>query len=226
MLRLAVRLFGILLACEMLSTGFAFADGSSEIPAARTEKSAQGSTTSSRDNNANINSDYQAPNVSGSDSSKAKKFPSLERLDEINSRSSGDVILESERSILRSILFYLPNRIIDLFDVFRIDIGAGSSAGVVLRATRYGQVGYRFVDPVSLRLGAFGRSSPIVVERNSESGFGDNFSQTPNRHVTPYEIGIGADLLIGAYAGVSLDELADFLTGILFIDWKGDDIGS
>jgi hypothetical protein len=39
------------------------------------------------------------------------------------------------------------------------------------------------------------------------------------------EIGLGLDvLLVGAYGGVCLDEVADFVGGIFLIDFKGDDL--
>jgi hypothetical protein len=39
------------------------------------------------------------------------------------------------------------------------------------------------------------------------------------------EIGLGADVLVaGAYGGVCVDEFADFIAGIFFIDLKDDDI--
>ena len=145
-------------------------------------------------------------------------------LDEINRKSSPSSIDEDEQSFLRQVLFYLPNRVMDLWDVFRLDVGIGSSGGVVGRFTRHGQIGYRYVNPVSFRFGTYGRHLPFFIERYSEGGVGSDFDQTPNRHVTPYEVGLGVDaFIVGAYAGLSFDEFVDFLAGWVLIDPKADD---
>ncbi|MCB0360350.1 MAG: hypothetical protein KDD44_11965, partial [Bdellovibrionales bacterium] len=122
------------------------------------------------------------------------------------------------------VLLYIPNRIFDLIDIFRIDVGLGISAGATLRLTSYGQAGYRVIDPWSLRCGLQGRDWPIFVERGKEHGFGPDFIRTSGRTSTPYEVGAGVDLgVAGAYAGISIDELADFMGGIFLLDFKNDD---
>lgn len=147
---------------------------------------------------------------------------SSNRLDEINRSSQGSIVSESEQSFLSAVLLYIPNRVFDLVDIFKVDVGLGPAAGVVGRFSRYGQVGYRYVEP-SYRLGIRGRRFPYFVERHTESGAGGDFNQTPNRYVTPYELGLGADLGVGAYVGVSFDELWDFVTGFVLYDPKQDD---
>lgn len=148
------------------------------------------------------------------------------RLDALNRRSSGEPLSEPEQEVFRSILWYIPNRLIDLFDIFRLDVGLGGSGGAVLRVTRYGQLGGRYVNPLSARIGLRGRQAPFFLEKYSEYGFGPNFQQTPNRHVTPYELGIGVDAVVGGYVGFSFDELFDFLAGFLLFDPKQDDLVS
>lgn len=129
------------------------------------------------------------------------------------------------RAIGYAVLYYIPNRILDLIDIFRVDVGIGVSFGAVVRLTRYGQVGYRGFAPRSFRIGLRGRRSPIFLERYPEYGFGPGFKNTGARLPSRYEIGAGADaLLVGAYAGISLDELLDFLGGLVFLDFKGDDL--
>ncbi len=119
---------------------------------------------------------------------------------------------------------YLPNRLIDLFDIFRVDVGAGVAYGGVIRLTKYGQAGYREISPASLRLGLRGRRAPWVLERTNEFGIGPTFLGSPSRPVTPAEVGVGVDLLIiGGYVGISLDEFADFAAGIVGVDFKDDD---
>lgn len=123
------------------------------------------------------------------------------------------------------VLLYIPNRILDLIDVFRVDVGVGASVGAVVRVTEYAQLGYRQMAPVSLRVGDFGRQFPVLVESSNEFGVSPAFKQSADREVCKAEIGLGGDLLIvGAYGGICLDELADFIGGIFFIDFKGDDV--
>ena len=125
---------------------------------------------------------------------------------------------------LRKVLFYLPNRLIDLWDVFRVDVGIGGSYGGVLRVSRYAQAGYREVPWGSLRIGMRGRQNPFLYETRSEYGLGPNFVNSSQRPVTPAEVGVGLDLLVpAAYVGLSFDELIDFVGGIFTYDPSGDD---
>jgi hypothetical protein len=123
------------------------------------------------------------------------------------------------------VLLWLPNRILDLIDVFRVDVGVGPSFGAVVRVTKYGEIGYRQMAPASLRVGDFGRQMPFLIETSNEFGVGPAYVNSSDRNVCDGEIGLGADLLVaGAYGGVCVDEFADFLAGIFFIDLKDDDI--
>ena len=162
--------------------------------------------------------------TSGDLAEKTSEETGFSRLDRINDQSSDVMVTESEQTFLRALLWYIPNRVVDLFDIFRADVGVGPAAGVVIRATRYGQVGGRIIHPTDIRLGLRGREFPYFLERDEEYGFGPNFEQSSQRHVTPFEIGVGVDLGVGAYVGISLDELVDFLGGFIFIDVKNDDL--
>lgn len=125
----------------------------------------------------------------------------------------------------RSVLLYLPNRLLDFVDIFRFDVGVGPAWGVVGRVTKYGQIGYREFSPASFRLGLRGRRLPFFVERSSEFGVGPGFVRSHDRGVTPAEIGAGADLFIaGVYLGLSFDQLADFLLGWFGPDFPDDDL--
>jgi hypothetical protein len=106
-----------------------------------------------------------------------------------------------------------------------VDVGVGPSAGAVLRVTEWGQLGYRQMYPASVRVGDFGREFPAIIETSNELGAGPAFIQSKDRQVCSGEIGVGLDVFVaGAYAGVCVDEFADFLGGILFIDFKNDDM--
>lgn len=124
-----------------------------------------------------------------------------------------------------AVLLWVPNRILDLIDVFHVDVGVGPAVGGVVRVTEFGQAGYRQFAPFSLRVGNFGRRFPGIIERSNEIGIGPAFLQSPERDVCTGEIGAGADLLlVGGYGGICVEELADFLTGLVFIDIMDDDL--
>lgn len=163
--------------------------------------------------------------VDNSNTSQAYSDYEDQNLDDLNIRTpEATMITEGEQSFLRKVLWYLPNRVIDLIDIFKFDVGLGASAGLVLRVTRYGQMGGRIVNPLSVRIGLRGRELPFFFERESEYGFCSSFTQSESRHITPFELGLGADLGIGIYAGVSFDEIADFLLGFFLLDINHDDL--
>ncbi len=122
------------------------------------------------------------------------------------------------------ILLWVPNRVLDFIDIFRVDVGVGPTYGAVARVTKYGQVGFRSVAPLSVRVGDFGRTSPVLLEHSSEMGIGPAYLESKDRKVCNSEIGIGADLLIGAYAGICFEEVLDFAAGLFFLDVKNDDL--
>ncbi len=135
------------------------------------------------------------------------------------------VPVQAEPSAWREALLYLPNRLLDLLDIFRVDVGVGPSFGGVVRVTEYGQAGYRQMMPLSLRVGDFGRQFPGMVETSNEFGVGPLFAPSADRKVCPGEVGLGADLFVaGAYGGVCLDEVVDFVAGIFLVDVKDDDL--
>lgn len=139
--------------------------------------------------------------------------------------SKGTSASGSDHSTGVTILLYLPNRFLDLLDVFRVDVGGGPAYGGVIRLTKWGQLGYREMSPLSARVGLRGRKSPVFIEKSNEVGIGPGFLQSKDREVTPVEIGAGLDLgIVGAYLGVSVDELVDFGAGIVGIDLKDDDL--
>ncbi len=127
-------------------------------------------------------------------------------------------------SVLHKVVMWLPNRILDIIDIIKFDVGVGPAFGVTARATKYGNVALRAV-PVSARVGLMGRRLPVAVEAGSETGVGPLIAETMGRDICAGEIGAGADLLIaGAYGGVCADELADFVAGLFFFDLKDDDL--
>jgi len=129
-----------------------------------------------------------------------------------------------DRLYIHRVASYFTDRLLDVVDIVKVDVGFGPAWGVVARVTPYGQVGYRSFSPASLRVGLRGRRSPITIERVNEFGIGPGFFTSPEREVSILEVGAGADVfLVGAYAGVSIDGLLDFFLGFLGIDISEDD---
>jgi hypothetical protein len=129
------------------------------------------------------------------------------------------------RSLLVSGLLYIPNRVLDILDIFRVDVGVGPAVGAVARVTKYGQVGARLMMPVSARVGLRGRKIPVFIEHTSEMGVGPLYLDSPQREATPLEVGAGVDLiLVGAYVGISVDSIFDALTGFVGFDISEDDL--
>jgi len=130
----------------------------------------------------------------------------------------------SRKPFWMDILLWVPNRVLDFVDIFRVDVGVGPAVGGVVRLTEYGSFGARIIAPASVRFGLFGRQSPLVIENSSEFGIGPAFVSSKKRNTCKGEIGLGLDLLIfGANAGICIDELADFVAGIFFFDIMNDD---
>jgi|GEM_PF-2068682 len=137
------------------------------------------------------------------------------------------VVVEEEKEPLplyAEILLWPVNRILDLVDVVRVDVGAGASYGGVMRVTRQGSVGYRKVEPGSLRIGAFGRQSPFLLETENEFGVGQSYQFSEDREVCQAEFGIGLDIFLGGYIGICPEGIVDFFAGLVFLDPDDDDI--
>ena len=130
---------------------------------------------------------------------------------------------EGPPSTTLQILYWLPNRIADAIDIFRVDVGAGPAIGAVGRISKWGQFGYRQMMPTSIRLGVFGREAPYLVESSNEFGLGPFYEESKDREVCPGEVGIGADLFLGAYMGICVEEVFDFVGGIFTLDMREDD---
>ena len=123
------------------------------------------------------------------------------------------------------VLWYIPNRVLDLIDIFHVDVGVGNSIGAVVRVSRYVQVGYRGFSPQSHRIGLLGRKTPYIKEKSSEYGLSPYWTASKQRSVCSGEVGAGADLIfVGLYAGICINEVWDFLGGLITYDPERDDI--
>lgn len=130
------------------------------------------------------------------------------------------------KQVLRFVLLYIPNRLLDFWDIFRLDVGLGASYGGSLKLSSFLQFAYRKVEPFSLRLGPRGRELPGFFEERDEIGIGSDVRSDPQRRTGDFELGAGVDLLVlGLYGGVCLDETLDFVLGIFGVDVLEDDFG-
>lgn len=135
-------------------------------------------------------------------------------------------------SFLVGALLYIPNRVLDLFDIFRfrVRVGPGIAAGarvtevVSLYAGTYatlyaGLPGPRMRQTPKLPIGfeSLNGVSASVLDATVDGGIGPDYS--------PTEVGAGVQLaILGFDIGIDPVEIADFATGILTIDLRDDDL--
>ena len=151
-----------------------------------------------------------------------------------------------------TILLYIPNRIVDMMDVFSVTVGFGPAIGAELKATKYcslgGEVGFtaQMVKGINRQYGfavengwnaSFLMISAENRERDESIGSVKNYyyysTGVPSIDPIPYDFhkgakdfwGVGAKLaaLIELQAEFHPVEIADFVLGWLFIDIKDDD---
>jgi hypothetical protein len=131
------------------------------------------------------------------------------------------------------VLLYIPNRIFDVLDVVRARVRIGPGFSVAARVTKYTDV----------FLGAYksfyiGLPGPRQIPRvpwpggiESRSGLAasvaddtvTSYDSNPRYSVTEAGVGVQA-ILVGAEAGVDVAEVFDLALGLLFIDFREDDL--
>jgi hypothetical protein len=135
------------------------------------------------------------------------------------------------RGIVHRLIFYIPNRVFDVFDIVRLRLRFGPGFSVQARATKVlsanagfytsfwiGLRGYRGEPRIPWPVGieSFAGATVSVVDAAAEPGGGPNYG--------PTEIGAGFQLaLLGIDFGVLPLEIADLFAGLLTIDLTGDD---
>ena len=131
------------------------------------------------------------------------------------------------------LLCYLPNRLFDVFDVVRARVRIGPGLAVGARVTKY----------TDIFMGAYntfyiGLPGPRQIPRvpwpggiESRSGLAASVaddtvtSYDSNPRYSPTEAGLGVQaLLAGAEVGVDVAEVFDLALGLLFIDFREDDL--
>jgi hypothetical protein len=137
------------------------------------------------------------------------------------------------KSFGHRLLFYIPNRIFDVLDIARARVRLGPGFAIGMRVTKY----------TDLFLGSYasayvGLPGPRQTPRipwpggmESRSGLaasvadGTVTSYSANPRYSSTEMGAGTQLiLLGAELGVDPLEVFDFAFGLLFIDFREDDL--
>jgi hypothetical protein len=137
-----------------------------------------------------------------------------------------------DHGIGHKLLFYIPNRFLDVFDFVRLRLRVGPGFALGGRVTKpisfffggyssvyIGLPGPRLKPIVKLPVGIenYGGLSLSLLDSTNEGKFAPNYSNT--------EIGYSLQLLIvGADVDVDPVEVIDLVLGFLFIDIRGDDL--
>jgi hypothetical protein len=130
------------------------------------------------------------------------------------------------RSFLVGMLMYLPNRVMDLFDMIRFGVNVGPGIGVDLAATDALQAQAFSHASVGVGLQSF-RHTPVFMGTEAGLGVGPlgavgDLGATWYRSPTDLRVGLYVAIL-GAHVAIDPVEIADFLLGFLTIDIRDDD---
>jgi hypothetical protein len=126
-------------------------------------------------------------------------------------------------SFLDQVLFYIPNRALDLIDIGRASIGVGPGFDANIRVTELATAAIGQYE--TTRFGMKGRTLPVYEENIDEGGVG--FLGYVNGKLQRDPSEIGGDLhvgVVGVQLAASLAEAADFLAGLILIDLQKDDL--
>ena len=137
-----------------------------------------------------------------------------------------------EKSVGHRLLYYIPNRLLDLMDIVRLRGRVGPGLAINVRATDFlslsvGKYSTAYAGLPGPRRPETWRSPFGVEEWNGIFFMGvdatDDTEDGPN--YAPAEINLGAQvLIIGVDTGFEPVELGDFLAGLILRDPMGDDL--
>lgn len=148
--------------------------------------------------------------------------------------SAADEQAEAAEShgVLHKVVMYVPNRILDVFDIVRLRVRVGPGIAADVRATEVvsafagsytsvyvGLPGPRNRPLPKLPFGLESRSGlqASLVDATTTGGIGPDYG--------PAEIGAGAQLLFAGFdVGVDPLEMIDLVAGFFFINLTNDDL--
>lgn len=127
------------------------------------------------------------------------------------------------------LLFYLPNRVCDVFDVVRARVRVGPGFALGARVTKYGEISVHAY--TSVFAGLHGPRTepripwPVGIEsRAGVAAVADVSTETTAPTYGYGEVGLGFHAgIVGLDVGADPVELLDLALGFLFIDLTGDD---
>jgi hypothetical protein len=163
--------------------------------------------------------------------------------------------INSQADVADKLALYLPNRIIDLTDIFSIEVGFGPAIRAEVRATRAfafgGGVGivatavkdYNRQYGACLDNGWDGAFTCVAIEDSERTHTTrwvkeywevDSGIPLPDKQIYNFytgardywELGVDFSALIHFHFALHPVDIADFVTGWFFIDLKGDDFTS
>lgn len=134
---------------------------------------------------------------------------------------------EEDRSVFVHILLYVPNRVIDAFDIVRAGVSVGPGIGVDLTATEWLNatlmakasvgVGYQTLRHLPVEAAAYTMVGAGPVKLAADPGL-DWYRSSGEFRVEVHAV------IVGAHAVVEPFEIFDLLAGFLFFDPLDDDI--
>lgn len=135
-----------------------------------------------------------------------------------------------ERSVFGHVLFYIPNRLLDLIDIVRLRVRVGPGFGFSVRATKAVQLNISSYATVYAGLpGPRQRRTPrMPIGLETYSGLALSLLELDIKpfspDYSPTEFGVGGQLMVvGVDAGIDPYEIIDFLAGLVFLDLQNDD---
>lgn len=139
---------------------------------------------------------------------------------------------EESHSFLHKLAWYIPNRILDAFDMVRLRVRVGPGVAADVRVTKMASVFAGTYATVYAGLpGPRNRRMPkLPVGLESKNGveisvIDATVSGGIEPDYGPVECGFGAQiLLVGFDFGIEPFDILDFITGFFFIDLRRDDI--
>jgi hypothetical protein len=125
-----------------------------------------------------------------------------------------------------TILMYIPNRFLDLFDMVRVGVNVGPGIGGQVKATDPVQA--TFIERMSVGAGLESlRHLPVYGSAESAVGLGPLSSDMNlglGWYQSPTDVRVEVHaLLIGAHVAIDPVEIADFILGFFTIDLRKDD---